>query len=298
MEVTFKDLDKVDICKEKNIKGLEELELNVIDSDKVYLLSDMNTKKEKLDSKKETKNNKKESQNSSKKSTTSKKNNYTGTGVIQTAPVETNNKFINAVQHVVDEQRKKEIAEISKVPVDFPYKRVNVLTDAELQLFNFMKNNLCQVDRIEILPKVRLADVATLDTRITTDKSYLWKVTNKHIDFLICKADTLDIICAVELDDYTHETPEAKEKDMFIMQVLDTVGIKTVRIRTRIRAIERSDLSLIDDYINIALAPKCPYCGKQMYPKQSRVGHRFYACEDFINCRNTIDIDPRGAKLP
>lgn len=284
MEVIFKDLDKIDICKEKNIKGLDELELNVIDSNKVYLLSDMNTKKE--------------TKNNSKKNTTSKKNNYAGTGVIQTAPVETNNKFINAVQHVVEEQRKKEIAEISKIPAEFPYKKVNLLTDAELQLFNFMKNNLCQVDRIEIMPKVRLADVATLDTRITTDKSYLWKVTSKHIDFLICKADTLDIICAVELDDYTHETPEAKEKDMFIMQVLDTVGIKTVRIRTRIRAIERSDLSLIDDYINKALAPKCPYCGKQMYPKQSRVGHRFYACEDFINCRNTIDIDPRGAKLP
>ena len=225
-------------------------------------------------------------------------NKLRGIGVLHTSEVNTSNAFIKSTQEVAREKQLAEAKELSNVNLDFPYKRVKLLTDAELQLFHFMQNNLCQIDRLTILAKVRLADIAEVDTRVTLNKDFLWKITNKHVDFLICDKNNLDIICAVELDDYTHETQEAKDRDMFIMQVLDSVGVKTIRIRTKIRAIEKSDLVLIDDCINRRLAPKCPYCGKQMYPKVSRVGHRFYACEDFINCRRTIDIDPRGERLP
>lgn len=225
-------------------------------------------------------------------------NKHKGTGVLQQAPVHTENSFIQATQEVVQEKLRKEAEEVSNVDPEFPYKAVPILTDAELQLFNFMKNNLCQIDRIEILSKVRLGDIVNIDTRVTNDMKYYWKVTNKHVDFLICKRNTMDIICAVELDDYTHETEKAKQRDMFVMQVLDSVGIKTVRIRKMIRAIENRDLDLLNDYINTALAPKCQECGLRMIPKRARDGHRFYACSDFIHCRSTIDIDPRGERLP
>lgn len=220
-----------------------------------------------------------------------------GIGVLHTT-ANAKNQFIKSTQEMIREKQMQEVKTISNMDTAFPYKRAKLLTDAELQLFNFMQNNLCQIDRITIFIKVRLADIAEVDNRVTLSKDYLWKITNKHVDFLICEKDTLDIICAVELDDYTHENQAARERDMFVMQVLDTVGVKTARVRTRIRAIEKSDLALVDEYINRKLAPKCPYCGKQMYPKISRVGHRFYACEDFINCRRTVDIDPRGERLP
>ena len=220
-----------------------------------------------------------------------------GIGVLHTT-TNTTNKFIKSTQDIIREKQIQEVKAISSMNTAFPYKRAKLLTDAELQLFNFMQNNLCQIDRIVIFIKVRLADIAEVDNRITLSKDYLWKITNKHVDFLICERDTLDIICAVELDDYTHENQAAKERDIFVMEVLDTVGVRTVRVKTRIRAIEKSDLALVDEYINRKLAPKCPYCGKQMYPKISRTGHRFYACEDFINCRRTVDIDPRGERLP
>lgn len=275
MDTLFKDVIVTDICREKDIVIDDSTVDNNID--KTYVFT--NTFDAIIES------NRKKALNR-------------GTGVILTSEISTSNPYIKSTQKVVKEKQQEELKEISRISTEFPYKRVPLLTDAELQLFNFMSNNLCQKDRIIILTKVRLADLANIDERVTTDKSYFWKITNKHVDFLICKKDTLDVICAVELDDYTHESQEAKEKDMFIMQVLDTVGIKTVRIRTKIRLISKNDLVLIDDYINRALAPKCPYCGKQMYPKQSRTGHRFYACVDFINCRKTIDIDPRGVDLP
>lgn len=279
MDILFSELKPLDICSEKQYKSENSSEEISSTNSDASILDTIDIKNLKAEPKNST-------------------NKLKGIGVLHTSTVNTSNEFIKSTQEIVQEKQQQEVKELSNINVEFPYKRTKLLTDAELQLFHFMENNLCQIDRITILAKVRLADIAEVDTRVTLKKEFLWKITNKHVDFLICDKNTLDIICAVELDDYTHETQEAKERDIFIMQVLDAVGIKTVRIRTKIRAIEKRDLVLVDDYINRKLAPKCPYCGKQMYPKESRTGHRFYACEDFINCRRTIDIDPRGEKLP
>lgn len=279
MDTLFSELKPLDICSEKQYKSENSSEEISSTNSDASILDTIDIKNLKVEPKNST-------------------NKLKGIGVLHTSTVNTSNEFIKSTQEIVQEKQQQEVKELSNINVEFPYKRTKLLTDAELQLFHFMENNLCQIDRITILAKVRLADIAEVDTRVTLKKEFLWKITNKHVDFLICDKNTLDIICAVELDDYTHETQEAKERDIFIMQVLDAVGIKTVRIRTKIRAIEKRDLVLVDDYINRKLAPKCPYCGKQMYPKESRTGHRFYACEDFINCRRTIDIDPRGEKLP
>jgi hypothetical protein len=228
------------------------------------------------------------------KKQSSKQNKTSGVGVLHTTKVNSSSEFINVTQEKAKQEQRKNDIEVSRADLDFPYIKAPLLTNAEMQLYHFMLNNLCQIDKISIFTKVRLGDLVQLDTRLTTDMKYFWKVSSKHVDFLICNRDTLDVICAVELDDYTHETQEAKDRDIFVMQTLETVGIKTARIKTKISAIEKRDIYMIDEFINRALAPKCPYCGKQMYPKESRTGHRFYACEDFIGCRRTINIDPVG----
>lgn len=223
--------------------------------------------------------------------------------ILETADIKTNNSFINEINKLEKEKVQREKQRIAAADLEFPYVKTKLLTDAELQLYNFMKNNLCQVDKLEIFTKVRLADIVNVDEKITTDKSFLWKITNKHVDFLICKADTLDIICVIELDDYTHDTEKAKERDLFVAQVLRTAGIELVRIRTKINTLEKSDLAYADEVINIALAPNCPFCGIKMVPRKSfhftNRGHRFYGCINYkVNCGYTIDIDPVGEKLP
>lgn len=230
------------------------------------------------------------------------KNNITGTTVREfLASVKTQNSNSEKTTFLKAAQQKEE-KRLSSKDTNFPYIARSIMTDAEKQLYFFMNNNLCQVQRLAIFPKVRLADIIELDRAITYNKDYLWKITNKHVDYVICNNSTLDVICVVELDDYTHENDEAKIKDMFIMQALYAAGIPTVRIRTRIKNISRKDLELVDDYINKALAQPCPRCGKPMIPRKSNCssnrGHRFYACSDFKYCKTTIDIDPVGEKLP
>jgi len=221
-----------------------------------------------------------------------------GIGVLKTAEIKTNNSLINITQHKVRQEQKQEENRIKTADIEFPYLKNNLLTGAETTLFKFMEENLCQVERIHIFPKVRLADIIQVDNKITTDKSYLWKITNKHVDFLLCKKSDMSIICVVELDDYTHETQEAQDRDIFVMQALYAANIRTARIRCKISTIDINDLRLVDSYINEALAPNCPDCGLPMIPRQDRKGHRFYACSDNRNCRKTISIDSQGEKLP
>lgn len=222
-----------------------------------------------------------------------------GIGVLNKVEVNTSNDFLNISQEKVKQQDNKEKIRISQADTSFPYKKNDVLTDAEKQLYHFMLNNLCQINKIVIFPKVRLADIITLDETVSTNKNYLWKITNKHVDYLICDAHTLDIICVVELDDYTHLSQTAIERDQFVMQALQTCGIPTYRVRSAISVVTKSDLELIDDHLNTIYAPKCPDCHNIMLPKKNRRnGLRFFACIDNINCRKTIPIDTVGEKLP
>lgn len=212
--------------------------------------------------------------------------------------IKSNNEFINKAHNDNKEKENNDIKAVNNSNRDFPYIKTSLLTDAEIQLYNFMERHLHYADRVVILPKVRLADIIEVDKRITIDKEPLWKITNKHVDFLICKKDTLEIICVVELDDYTHDTKEAKDRDMFVMEALRVAGIQTIRITTQIAAITVGHLDYLNTVVDDALAFKCPLCGNKMVTRRAGRDRRwFYACVDNMNCRHTIPIDIDGERL-
>lgn len=182
------------------------------------------------------------------------------------------------------------------------YEKLDVLTSAEQRLYHLMVNNLVQKDKIVIFPKVRLADIIKIKGS-NYPKHELYKIAYKHVDFLICNKNTLDTICVVELDDYTHASAEAKEHDEFIMSALYSAGINVIRIKKRIRYVRVADFRELELEISKALAPRCPYCGAVMVPKECSTGiykgHRFYGCINFNKgCKASIDIDEVGEKLP
>jgi len=229
-----------------------------------------------------------------------------GIGVIQVAPIKSSNTFLNIVQTKEQKERQEETKRVKESDIEFPYKRTELLTNAEKQLYYFMRNYLDKKESIVIFPKVRLADIIDVDTKITLNRKPFYKISSKHVDFLICDYNTLDIICVVELDDYTHDTEENRQRDLFVMEALYNVGIQVFRIKVPIRTISKQDLELIDEKINTVLAPLCPHCGIKMIPKKSiksgNIGHRFYSCPNFMNkkdkCRYTINIDTQGEELP
>lgn len=205
------------------------------------------------------------------------------------------NEFITAVSESNKIKQEREKEELSHIDSGYPYKGTKLMTNAEKQLFLFMENNLVLMDRIRILPKVRLADIIQVEDRLCKDKKALWKITSKHVDYIIVDKYTFDLICVVELDDYTHETPEAKERDELVFYSLLSAGIHLHRIKCKIHDITKLDLRDMEESILMYYRKPCPMCGSDMRVKSknggNRAGHRFYSCTDFINCRFTIDID-------
>jgi hypothetical protein len=148
---------------------------------------------------------------------------------------------------------------------------------------------------VTVLAKVRIADIIKVDEQITRDSKYFYQIAYKHIDFIICNKADLDIICAVELDDFTHDTDERHERDRFVEEVLYECKIKLFRIKFKIMCIEERDIREIVNEVYRHQAPNCPVCKTKMDVYESKrkrnAGHRFYGCINYPNCRETIDID-------
>jgi very-short-patch-repair endonuclease len=113
-----------------------------------------------------------------------------------------------------------------------PYERRGVLlTPAEI---NFLRT-LQVVVREDwvIFSMVRLADI--IKVRPKTRKSQSWqnKIFGKHIDFVLCDVETLEVKLAIELDDSSHRRPDRVARDKFVNVSLAAAGLPLLRVRVQ-----------------------------------------------------------------
>lgn len=109
-----------------------------------------------------------------------------------------------------------------------PYKKKNLFTKSEYK-FYFMLRNAAQAENITVFPKVRLEDFIET-TSVEEKMKYRGYIRSRHVDFLLCDANKLNIYAAIELDDESHNTKKAKETDNFKNELFNTIGIQLYRI--------------------------------------------------------------------
>jgi very-short-patch-repair endonuclease len=108
--------------------------------------------------------------------------------------------------------------------------REAVLTAAEQKFLAALKPVVGE--RFTIFAMVRLADlVETKNLNRSTYFSALGKVTQKHIDFLLCQPDTFSPFLAIELDDRSHQRRDRRERDEFVDELLARVGLPLMRVK-------------------------------------------------------------------
>ncbi|CRZ34529.1 uncharacterized protein DUF2726 [Herbinix hemicellulosilytica] len=101
---------------------------------------------------------------------------------------------------------------------------------------------MCDKYGYVICPKVGLKDFIT----VTGKKDYLkWfrKISQKHVDFLICDKN-LRPIMAIELDDSSHELKKAKKNDEFKNKLYKHIGFPLIRVKAA-RYYRHQDIDLI-----------------------------------------------------
>lgn len=115
----------------------------------------------------------------------------------------------------------------------YPYQKANALfTESEL-LFLRVLDEAVEED-YRILGKVRLADIIVVaeGTEGSQWQSAFNKIRAKHLDFVGCNPETLEIEWVLELDDPSHERPERQERDAFLEAALARAGVDLIRIPT------------------------------------------------------------------
>lgn len=180
-------------------------------------------------------------------------------------------------------------------------KREPLFTPAERSFLGVLDQ--CVGNQFRVFGKVRLGDLITpakeMDNKSRTTARN--KANQKHVDFVLCKADTLAVIAAIELDDSSHGTEKTKKRDNELESFLSSAGLTLIRFPAQ-RAYTLEDVrQKIEGLVGEAPVATCtaeaqipvslcPKCGSALVRKKStkgeEKGREFMACPQFPKCRH------------
>jgi hypothetical protein len=113
-----------------------------------------------------------------------------------------------------------------------PYERRGVLlSPAEI---NFLRalTSAVREDWL-VFSKVRLPDI--IKVRAKTRKSQTWqsRIHGKHLDFVLCDYETLEVKLAIDLDDPAIPKGQRRAQENFVTAALTAAGVPLLRVRVR-----------------------------------------------------------------
>lgn len=121
----------------------------------------------------------------------------------------------------------------------------SVMTRTESEFF--IKLDHAVKERYYVFPQVHLSSL--LDHKV---KGQEWKyafshINGKSVDYVLCDRVTLEPTYAIELDDYTHDRKDRRQRDIEVERIFDGVNIPLIRFSDKnisgeeiIRALQQS----------------------------------------------------------
>lgn len=192
--------------------------------------------------------------------------------------------------------------------VNFPYKRIKTLfTQAERSFLGVL--NQAVGESAHIFGKVRVADVVSPQKRLSRGdwQRAFNKISGKHFDFLVCNKGDLSVVCAIELDDRSHQSKNRQGRDAFLEGVCSAANVPLIRVPAKAAYTLGSINELVAPYFDkhspmleeqhqspnesIEVLKNCPKCSspmvKRIAQKGPNSGKEFLACSAFPKCRYT-----------
>lgn len=121
---------------------------------------------------------------------------------------------------------------------EYPYIKPYLLTKNEWAFYKALKP-ITDKYHLHILAKVRLADLISVKNGLSKsnyNKAFS-KIKAKHVDFVLAKPTNLAVLCAIELDDSSHNEIDRQQRDFFLDKVCETVKLPLIRC-TNINGVE------------------------------------------------------------
>ena len=119
---------------------------------------------------------------------------------------------------------------LAKPRADFPYElQAGILTASELKFYLVLIE--CVPANVLVFCKPRIADV--LKVKSLGSDSSRWqrafnKINAKHFDFVLCDSEQLSYLCAIELNDRSHEQPARIKRDAFVTRACEAADLPLI----------------------------------------------------------------------
>lgn len=116
---------------------------------------------------------------------------------------------------------------------ELPYQKKFLLTKNEWYFYKKLKA-VADKYNLHILSKVRLADLIEVEKGLKSSEYHkaFSRIKSKHIDFVLADPSNLAIKLAIELDDKSHEEITGQQRDYFVNNVMNKVGIPILRVNS------------------------------------------------------------------
>ncbi|MBU6405235.1 MAG: DUF2726 domain-containing protein [Metallibacterium scheffleri] len=115
--------------------------------------------------------------------------------------------------------------------VGFPYIPAKALFSPAERSFLGVLDQVVGPDH-RVFGKVRVADLASVKPGLSTSarQGALNRVAAKHVDFVVCRASDLSVVCAVELNDSSHAGKRAQARDELLTNVCAAIGLPLFQV--------------------------------------------------------------------
>ncbi|MBX3143660.1 MAG: DUF2726 domain-containing protein [Trueperaceae bacterium] len=141
----------------------------------------------------------------------------------------------------------------------FPYRRRKALFSAAERSFLGVLDREVE-GRYRVFGKVALKDVLEVVgavSRAERGAAYN-RVSQKHLDFVLCRPGDLSVVAGIELDDSSHDRADRKERDLFVEAACRAAGLPLLRFpakATYTAAEIRAALAVLEEPIEV-IAPE------------------------------------------
>jgi hypothetical protein len=172
------------------------------------------------------------------------------------------------------------------LPGKLPYlPKDSLMSDSELNAYRAITN--VTNGKLLVFCKVGLKEFLFING--AKDYTHHFRrISQKHVDFLLCNPTTSKPVCGIEWDDSSHERPKVRERDEFVEQVYRDAGFPLLRFKTNtpLEDISKALIPYLETSPVQSVAPVCPKCLIPMVLRHAKKnGQPFWGCVNFPNCK-------------
>ena len=189
-------------------------------------------------------------------------------------------RFLNVITSADNQNRNEETLNLYKL-------KASLLTTPEKDFYKQVLLPITSKYELSIAKKPRMADFIDVDADMPNkDGLYSFrKISQKHVDFLLCCTETLKPIMAIELNDGSHFEDDRIERDEFVNKIYKEIGLKVAHYYNY--TFGKVEKDIMDAIISQIKCKNCNGKYKMWERKNDIVGE----CSNAPNCKSTIRIE-------